>query len=96
MAATILMNKAVFVKTMENVRNRKNMKLTTSSKRASKLINKPSFQRVEVFTENFYAVHMNRALKWINPFIEEHQYLGTHLYRNCQSCLCLTTSTTTP
>uniref|UniRef100_UPI00358E5CE0 uncharacterized protein n=1 Tax=Myxine glutinosa TaxID=7769 RepID=UPI00358E5CE0 len=53
-----LMNNAVFGKTMENVRKRQNIKLTTSWEQTSKLINRPSFERVEIFTENFCAVHM--------------------------------------
>ena len=39
-----LMNNAVFGKTMENVRNRQNIRLATSWKQASKLINRPSFE----------------------------------------------------
>ena len=45
---------------MENVRNRQNIRLATSWKQASKLINKPSFQRAEVFSENFCAIHLNK------------------------------------
>ena len=38
-----LMNNAVVGKTMENVRNRQNIRLAASWKQASKLINRPSF-----------------------------------------------------
>ena len=65
-----LMNNAVFGKTMENVRNRQNIRLATSWKQASKLINRPSFERAEVFSENFCAIHLKkRLLKWINLFL---------------------------
>ena len=40
------MNNAVFRKIMENVRSKQNIRLATSWKQASKLINKPSFQIV--------------------------------------------------
>ena len=54
------MNNAVFGKTMENVRNRQNIRLATSWKQASKLINGPSFERAEVFSENFCAIHLKK------------------------------------
>jgi len=54
------MNNAVFGKTMENVRNGQNIRLATSWKQASKLNNKPNFQRAEVFSENFCAIHLNK------------------------------------
>jgi len=61
-----LMNNAEFGNTMENVGKRQKIRLATSWKQASKLINKPSFQRAEVFSENFSAIHLNKVLKWIN------------------------------
>ena len=54
------MNNAVFGKTVENVRNRQNIRLATSWKRASKLINRPSFERVEVSSDNFCAIHLKK------------------------------------
>ena len=42
--AALLMNNVVFGKTMENVRNRQNKRLATSWKKASQLINRPSFE----------------------------------------------------
>ena len=55
-----LMNNAVFGKTMENVRNQQNIRLTASWKQASKLINRPNFKRAEVFSENFCAIHFKK------------------------------------
>ena len=49
-----LMNNAVFDKEMENVRNIQNIRLTTSWKQASKLINRRNFKWVETFSENFF------------------------------------------
>ena len=50
-----LMNNAVFGKTMENVRNRQNIRFATSWKEASRLINKPSFKREEVFFRELFC-----------------------------------------
>ena len=48
-----LINNSVFGKTMENIRNRQNVRLAPTWEQAEKLINKPSFKRVEIFTDNF-------------------------------------------
>ena len=45
-----LMNNSVFGKTMENIRKRQNVRLATTLEQAEKLINKPSFKRVEILT----------------------------------------------
>ena len=50
-----LMNNSVFGKTMENVRNRQNIRFATSWKEASRLINKPSFEREEVFFRELFC-----------------------------------------
>ena len=44
-----LMNNSVFGKTMENIRNRVDIKLVTDEAKASKLISKPSFDRRNFF-----------------------------------------------
>ena len=60
---------------MENVRNRQNIRLATSWKQASKLINKPSFQRVEVFSESFCAIYMiKESIEMDKPI-----YIGTSI-----------------
>jgi len=70
-----LMNNAVFGKTMENVRNRQNIRLATSWKQASKLINRPSFERAEVFSENFCAIHLKKeSIEMDKPI-----YIGTSI-----------------
>ncbi len=69
------MNNAVFGKTMENVRKRQNIRLSTSWKQASKLINRPSFSRVEVFTENFCAIHLMRE----SVEMDKPIYIGTSI-----------------
>jgi hypothetical protein len=54
-----LMNNAVFGKTMENVRNRQNIKLTSTWTKASKLISNPLFKSLTVIDEksNLVAIH---------------------------------------
>ena len=66
-----LTNHAVFSKMIENVRNRQNIRLT-SWKQASKLINNPNFKRVETFSENFCAFHMEKE----SIVMVKHIYVG--------------------
>ena len=56
-----LMNNSVFGKTMENIRNRKDIKLVTSKKSALKLISKPNFKHRTIFAENLISVHMSKT-----------------------------------
>ena len=56
-----LMNNSVFGKTMENIRNRKDIKLVTSKRQAVKLIAKPNFKHRTIFTENLISVHMSKT-----------------------------------
>ena len=67
-----LMNNSVFGKTMENIRNRVDIKLITNEKEAKKLISKPNFDHRTIFTENLIAVHMKRTKVYYNKPI----YLG--------------------
>ena len=56
-----LMNNSVFGKTMENVRNRVDVRLVTNEIGFGGLANKPNFDRVNIFTEDFVAVHMHKT-----------------------------------
>ena len=67
-----LMNNSVFGKTMENIRNRVDIRLITNEKEAKKLISKPNFHHRTVFTENLIAVHMKKTKVYYNKPI----YLG--------------------
>ena len=49
---------AVFGKTCENVRNRKDIHLTKGREKAQKWINKPNFKSFKIFDENLLACHM--------------------------------------
>ena len=46
---------------MENVRNRVDVRLVTDEISFKKLANKPNFDRVDIFTEDFVAVHMHKT-----------------------------------
>ena len=56
-----LMINSVFGKTMENIRNRKDIKLVTSKQQALKLIARPNFKNRTIFTENLISVHMGKT-----------------------------------
>ena len=56
-----LMNNSVFGKTMENVRNRVDVKLVNNREKAEKLAAKPNFQHCTIFDENLVAIHMKRT-----------------------------------
>ncbi len=61
-----LMNNSVFGKTMENVRNRVNVKLVTNKKNLNKLVKKSNFKRISEFDENLVAVHMEKTTVKLN------------------------------
>ena len=56
-----LMNNSVFGKTMENIRNRVDVKLVNNRGAAEKLSAKPNFEHLTIFDENLVAVHMKRT-----------------------------------
>ena len=67
-----LMNNSVFGKTMENIRNRVDIRLVTRESQAKKLTCKPNFQHNTIFSKNLAAVHMKKvSLKFNKPV-----YLG--------------------
>ena len=56
-----LMNNSVFGKTMENIRNRVNIKLVTDRKKTKKLAAKPNFKHCNIFNEDLIAIHMKKT-----------------------------------
>ena len=56
-----LMNNSVFGKTMENIRNRVDVRLVTNNTTLEKLAKKPNFDRVNIFTKDLVAVHMKKT-----------------------------------
>ena len=67
-----LMNNSVYGKTMENVRNRVDIKLVYRKEKAIKLFSKPNFERETIFSEYLIAVHMFKKKVKLNKPI----YLG--------------------
>ena len=56
-----LMNNSVFGKTMENIRNRVDVKLVNNRGAAEKLSAKPNFEHLTICDENLVAIHMKRT-----------------------------------
>ena len=67
-----LMNNSVFGKTMENIRNRVDIKLVNSEAKAKKLAARPNFERCTIFDENLVAIHMKKTKLVFNKPV----YLG--------------------
>ena len=56
-----LMNNSVFGKTMENIRNHKNMKLVTNDKKYLKYVMKPNFKDGFPFSKHLFAVEVGKT-----------------------------------
>ena len=67
-----LMNNSVFGKTMENIRNRVNVKLVNNEEKARKLIAKPNYTGYNILSENLISVHMKKTSLVMNKPV----YLG--------------------
>ena len=68
-----LMNNSVFGKTMENIRNRVDVKLVNTEEKARKLIAKPNFKGPpKIFSENLISVQMKQT----NLTMNKPVYLG--------------------
>ena len=67
-----LMNNSVFGKTMENIRNRVDIKLVNNKKQAEKLSAKPNFNHCNIFSKDLIAIHMKKTNLYFNKSI----YLG--------------------
>ena len=67
-----LMNNAVFGKTMENIRNRVNIKLINTEEQLKKLAAKPNYNGRKIFSENLVSVHMKKTSLTMNKPV----YLG--------------------
>ena len=67
-----LMNNSVFGKTMENIRNRVDIKLVNDKKQAEKLSAKPNFNHCNIFNEDLVAIHLKKTKLVFNKPV----YLG--------------------
>ena len=66
------MNNSLFAKTLENIRNRVDIRLISSDKIAQKLASKPSYDHCTIFDENLIAVHMKKTKLYFKKTV----YLG--------------------
>ena len=69
------MNSAVFVKTMENVRKHRDIKLVTTDKRRNQLASEPNYHTTKYFSENLMAIEMKKTKVKMNKPV----YLGTSI-----------------
>ena len=67
-----LMNNSVFGKTMENVRNHRDIKLVTTNERRKKLVSEPNYHTTKWFDKEFLAIEMNKTKILMNKPV----YLG--------------------
>ena len=66
------MNNSVFVKTMKNVRNHRNIKLVTTGKRRKRLVSEPNYHSHKRFSEHLMAIEIKKIrVKMVKPL-----YLG--------------------
>jgi hypothetical protein len=78
------MNNSVFGKTMENIRNRVNIKLVTRRKKTNKLAMKPNFEKCTILTETLIAVHMKKTKIELNKPI--YSGASTHVQLSQPFC----------
>ena len=57
------MNNSVFGKTMENVRNHRDIKLVTTDKRRNQLDSGPNHHEIKGFSENLEAIEIKKKQK---------------------------------
>ena len=66
------MDNSVFGKTLENIRNRVDIRLISSGKVAQKLAAKPNYDRCTIFDVNLISVHMKKT----KLYFDKQVYLG--------------------
>ena len=67
-----LMNNSVFGKTMENIRNHKDIKLVTTDKKRNKLVSEPNYHTINLISEDLSIIEMKKTKIKMNKPI----YLG--------------------
>ena len=64
-----LANNAVFGKTMENVRNHRDIKIVTSEKRRSILVSEPNYHSTKYISEDMLIIEMRKVEVKMNKLI---------------------------
>ena len=67
-----LINNSVFGKTMENIRNHRNIKLVTTDKKRSRLVSGPNYHTINLVSEDLSVIEMKKTKVKMNKPI----YLG--------------------
>ena len=67
-----LINNSVFGKTMENIRQHRDMKLVTTDKKGNKLVSEPNYHTINYISEDLSITEMNKTKVKMNKPI----YLG--------------------
>ena len=67
-----LMNNSVFGKTMENIRNHRDIKLVTTDRKRSKLVSEPNYHTINLISEDLSIIEMKKTKIKMNKPI----YLG--------------------
>ena len=67
-----LMNNSVFGKTMENIRNHRDIKLVTTERKRSKLVSEPNYHTINLISEDLSIIEMKKTKVKMNKPI----YLG--------------------
>ena len=67
-----LMSNSVFGKTMENIRNHRDIKLVTTGEKRNKLVSEPNYHATKHFSENLLAIEMKKTKVKMNKPV----YLG--------------------
>ena len=63
------MNNAVFGKTMENVRNDRDIKLVTKDKRRNQLVLEPNYHTTKYFSKNLLAIDIKKTKVKMNKSV---------------------------
>ena len=61
-----LMNNSVYGKTMENIRNHRDIKLVTTNRKRKKLSSEPNYHSCKYFSENLIAIEMRKTKIYVN------------------------------
>ena len=70
------MNNYAFGKTMENVRNHRDITLLTTDKRRNQLVSEPNYWEIKGFSENLVAIEIKKTKVKMNQPI----YLGISIF----------------
>ena len=64
-----LMNNAVFVKTIKNVRKHRNIKLATTEIRRNYLVSEANYHTKKKFSENLLSIEMKKTHIYLNKSV---------------------------